>query len=144
MSGLTGGDVGRKLFFSSILIRCADIQSARLATNCSIELPGASYGARTITRRSGRISMARVFLELLTISIFIFDLSNDDCIIFFGVLLFVDGIIGVCETPQAAQIRQLCTEIKALFSVCDILSAGEPEGACSLLANSEIVEEAYS
>ena len=36
------------------------------------------------------------------------------------------------------------TEIKAFLSVCDIISAGEPEVACSLLANGEIVEEAFS
>lgn len=36
------------------------------------------------------------------------------------------------------------TKVKKLLTVCDIMSAREPEGACSLLASGEIVEEAYS
>lgn len=56
-------------------------------------------------------------------------------------------MVNVRRLPNAASRTNAVfsvTKVKKLLTVCDIMSAREPEGTCSLLASGEIVEEAYS
>ena len=62
---------------------------------------------------------------------------------FFCGRLYADATVRVIafDTTFFVAVCKLAGKLKNLLSVCDIMSAGEPEGACSLLSNGEIIGE---